>query len=564
MRRNLWETATRIIVFFLVMALAYFLYKERLHFPPIAPHIPTEYRKIPLYTLWSLMRMTAAYILSLLFSYIYAYLAATHPRREGIMLAILDILQSVPVLGFFPAVVLLFVNLFKGARIGVELASIILIFTSQAWNITFSVYESIKTIPEDVREAIDLVGLTSLRKFFSLIVPTSIPRVVYNSMLSWAGGWYFLIACEIIAIGPMNYHLPGLGSLMQEAVDKGRIDLALVSMLSLISVIFIMYFFIWQPLSYWAEKFRYEMVSSTSEPPLTYHLWLRIARTKFFSLISSLLHRLFYPLLTLRIKPKLSLSPSTLSLIQLSLVTILLFLAAFGTIIGFISLYASLLQIHFSFLFKIPLAVLASAGRIATAYLISLLWTLPTAVFIASSEKRESFSLPIIQACASVPAIAFFPFMVRYIVGITGNVNIAAILLILTGSQWYLLFNLIGGVKAIPADIKQASQVLGIKGWRYWRKILLPAVFPSLITGSITAWGGAWNALIVAEWITYKKKLYTAYGIGYLLDYATYKVGNVALILLCLASMSLTIILINKYFWRRMYELAARKYKFEA
>jgi NitT/TauT family transport system permease protein len=564
MRRNIWETATRIIVFFIVMALAYFLYKERLHFPPIAPHIPTEYRKIPIYTLWSLMRMTAAYILSLLFSYIYAYLAATHPRREGIMLAILDILQSVPVLGFFPAVVLLFVNLFKGARIGVEIASIILIFTSQAWNITFSVYESIKTIPEDVKEAVDLMGLTGLRKFFSLIVPSSIPRVVYNSMLSWAGGWYFLIACEIIAIGPMNFHLPGLGSLMQEAVDKGRIDLALASMLALISVIFIMYFLIWQPLSYWAEKFRYEMVSSTSEPPLTYHLWLRIARTKFFSLLFSFFHRLIQPLLSIRIKPKVSFSPPTLSFIQLSLVTILLFLVAFGTVIGFISLYSSLLQIHFSFVVKIPLAVLASAGRIAAAYIISLLWTLPTAVFIASSEKRESFFLPIIQACASIPAIAFFPFMVRYIVGVTGNVNIAAILLILTGSQWYLLFNLIGGVKAIPTEIKQAAQVLGIKGWRYWRKIFIPAVFPSLITGSITAWGGAWNALIVAEWITYKKKLYTAFGIGYLLDYATYKLGNVAFILLCLASMSLTIILINKYFWRRMYELAARKYKFEA
>ncbi|MGB9797192.1 MAG: ABC transporter permease subunit [bacterium] len=564
MRKTLWETLTRIMAFFFIMALAYFLYRERLHFPSIAPRIPIEYKQIPIYTLWSLMRMTAAYILSLIFSYSYAYLAATHPRREGIMLAILDILQSVPVLGFFPAVVLLFVNLFKGTRIGVELASIILIFTSQAWNITFSVYESIKTMPEDVKEAIELIGLRGLKKFFTLIVPTSIPRVVYNSMLSWAGGWYFLIACEIIAIGPMNYHLPGLGSLMQEAVDKGRIDLALAGVSALIFVILLMYFFIWQPLSFWAEKFRYEMVSSTSEPPITYRLWLRVGRTKLFSLFSSIFHYLLNPILNLRLKPKINLSRNTLSLIYISLLTILLFLSAFGVTIGIISLYSSLLQLKLSFLLKIPLAILSSMGRIASAYLISLLWTLPAAVFIAKSEKRESFFVPIIQACASIPAIAFFPFMVRYIVGITGNVNIAAILLILTGSQWYLLFNLIGGVKAIPTDIKQAAAVLGIRGWRYWRKILLPAVFPSLITGSITAWGGAWNALIVAEWITFKGKIYSAFGIGYLLDYATYKLGNVALILISLASMSLTIIIINKFFWRKMYELAARKYRFEA
>lgn len=277
MRRNIWETLTKITAFLLVMGIAYFLYRERLHFALLPPHIPVEYRKLPIYTLWSLLRMFSAYILSLIFSYTYAYLAATSPRREGIMLAILDILQSVPVLGFFPAAVYFFVNLFHGSRIGVEMAAIFLIFTSQAWNITFSIYESIKTIPEEIKEAIDLMNISGLKKFFILIVPSSIPKVVYNSMMSWAGGWYFLIACEIIAIGPMNYHLPGLGSFLQMAVDKGRIDLALAGIGALVFVIFLMYFFIWQPLSYWAEKFRYEMVSSTAEPPLTYLMWVKIA-----------------------------------------------------------------------------------------------------------------------------------------------------------------------------------------------------------------------------------------------------------------------------------------------
>ncbi len=565
MRKTFGETSSKIIVFLLVMALAYFLYKERLHFPLIPPHIPVEFKAIPSYALWSLMRMFSAYVLSLLFSYIYAFLAATSPRREGIMLGILDILQSVPVLGFFPAAVYFFVNLFQGSRIGVELAAIFLIFTSQAWNITFSIYESIKTIPEEIRETVDLVGLKGLRKFFTLIVPSSIPRVVYNSMMSWAGGWYFLIACEIIAIGPMNYHLPGLGSLLQEAVDKGRVDLALAGIGTLVFLVFFMYFFVWQPLSFWAEKFRYEyeMVSSTSEPPLTYRLWLSLGKSKPFIAILLLCSRLFRPLLNIHIKP-IPLSPITSSFLRLSLLTIFLFGIAFGTSLAILSLSSSLLHLDTTYILKIPAAILASTLRIGSAYLLALLWTLPTAVFIASRESRERFFLPIIQACASLPATAFFPFIVRYIVSVTGNVDLATILLILTGSQWYLLFNLIGGVKAIPADIKQVSAALDIKGWRYWRKILIPAVFPALITGSITAWGGAWNALIVAEWITYKGRLYTAFGIGYLLDYATYETGNLALILLSIASMSLTIVVLNKFFWRKMYELAARKYKFEA
>ncbi|MBC7326566.1 ABC transporter permease subunit [bacterium] len=563
MRRNIWETLTKITAFLLVMGIAYFLYRERLHFALLPPHIPVEYRKLPIYTLWSLLRMFSAYILSLIFSYTYAYLAATSPRREGIMLAILDILQSVPVLGFFPAAVYFFVNLFHGSRIGVEMAAIFLIFTSQAWNITFSIYESIKTIPEEIKEAIDLMNISGLKKFFILIVPSSIPKVVYNSMMSWAGGWYFLIACEIIAIGPMNYHLPGLGSFLQMAVDKGRIDLALAGIGALVFVIFLMYFFIWQPLSYWAEKFRYEMVSSTAEPPLTYLMWVKIANIALISSLLSFIRRLISPILNLRLKP-IQLPSSLSSYLRLSLATIILFLIAFGTSLAIISLTSSLVQIDKAYLFKIPAAILASAGRIAVAYILALLWTLPTAVYIASNKRRENFFMPLIQAFASIPAIAFFPFIVRYIVSITGNVNIATILLILTGSQWYLLFNLIGGVKSIPTDLRQLSAILGIRGFRYWRKILLPAVFPALITGSITAWGGAWNALIVAEWITFKGKLYYAFGIGYLLDYATYKAGNLALILISLASMSLTIVLLNKFFWRKMYELAERKYNFEA
>lgn len=562
MKKTFWETPSKIIAFLLVMALAYLLYKERLHFPIIPPHIPVEYKQIPIYTLWSLMRMVIAYFLSLIFSYVYAYLAATNPRREGIMLGILDILQSVPVLGFFPAAVYFFVNLFHGSRIGVELAAIFLIFTSQAWNITFSIYESIKTIPEEIREAADLMGIRGLRKFFTLIVPSSIPRVVYNSMMSWAGGWYFLIACEIIAIGPMNYKLPGLGSLLQEAVDRGRIDLAVAGIGALIFVIFFMYFLIWQPLSFWSEKFRYEMVSSVSEPPLTYRLWLKIGKIQPLAFIISLMSRFFSLLLNFEIKP-IQFPEKVSSYLRLSIMTILLFSIAFGTFLAIFSLSSSVLKLDSAYIFRIPTAILASTLRIASAYLLALLWTLPTAVFIASNERRESFFLPIIQACASLPATAFFPFIVRYIVSVTGNVNLATILLILTGSQWYLLFNLIGGVKTIPADIRQASAVLGIRGWRYWRKILIPGVFPALITGSITAWGGAWNALIVAEWITYKGKLYYAFGIGYLLDYATYEKGEISLILISLASMSLTIVLLNKFFWRRMYELAARKYKFE-
>lgn len=561
MKKDFWTPLSRIITFFLLVVLIYYLYKERLHFPLVKPYIPLVYKHIPVYTLWSLMRMFAAYILSLLFSYIYAYFAATSRRLEGIMLGILDILQSVPVLGFFPAVVYLFVNLLHGSRLGVELAAIILIFTSQAWNITFSVYESIKTIPEEIDEATRLLGVSGLRRFFQLIVPSSIPRVVYNSMLSWSAGWYFLIACEIIAIGPLNYKLPGLGSLLSAAIEEGNTALALACIATLAGVIFLLYFLLWQPLSIWGEKFRYEAESGAVSFSLTYRFWRWVRRTFLVSLLFSLLTSLLNLLMRIRIR-KREFPPAFSHFLSLGFYTIFLFLIFFGFVVGIISLFSSLASLEWSLFARIPLAVVASGGKVVAAYLLSLLWTLPVGVFLASHPSREKVFLPFFQMLASIPATAFFPFMVRYIVSITGNTTLSAILLILTGAQWYLLFNIIAGVKAIPQEIRQITTLLGLRGWRYWRKVLIPAIFPPLVTGSITAWGGAWNALIVAEWVAYKGKTFTSFGIGYLLDYAVYKEGNLPLIIASLVAMSLTIIAVNKYFWRPMYNLAAERFRF--
>lgn len=520
---------------------------------------------LPYYALRSFLRMLAAYFLSLIFSLAYGYKAATDARAEKILLPVLDVLQSVPILGFFPAAIYFFVNLFRGSILGIELASIFLIFTSQAWNMTFGFYESITTIPDELKEVADAYRVTGWRRFVKLYLPAGIPKLVYNSILSWSGGWYFLIAAEIITIGPVEYSLPGLGSYLIRTAEEGELGLTLAGLATLVAIITVMNTFIWHPLSTWAENFKYEFETGGGRQlpkGWGYRLWyeapvFRELRKLMISGGSALGRALVS--LGSRL-PGRSYFPWFGRIISWGF----LLLLAYSLLRGLIALVILFLPPWHAEIFTIPQAIFYSFLRLLAAYILSLLWTLPVAIWMGHNEKAYNVLMPVFEVLASVPATALFPILVFLLVGFAGGMELAAVLLVLTGMQWYLLFNIVAGVKSIPKDMKEAAMVFGLKGFKYLRRVVFPALIPSLVTGSITAWGGGWNALIVSEYVVYAGQTYMAFGIGSLLDKAIYTTGNFQVIWSSLMAMVVVIVALNRFFWRKLYEWAAARFSFEA
>lgn len=569
--QRLRQYLTAIIFFLLLFAFIISLVGQRLKF--VLPfELPTGLDLLPYYGLLSFIRMLAAYILALIFSLSYGMVAALKPKADKIMLPILDILQSVPILGFFPAAIFFFINVFQGSRLGVEMASIFLIFTSQAWNMTFGVYEAITTLPKDLTECSQSFNLKGWQKFRRLLMPATTPKLIYNSILSWAGGWYFLIASEIIAVGPINFKLPGLGSFLFTTSMKGEISKTFAGLLFLIAIIVFMDIVIWRPLSVWSQKFKYEFAAATEPLPAQHSLLLRLfSRWHLFSGLQAVGNFIAAPfqllaeffLLRLRSLTQNKYIKIVGRLIRTALFLILLLMLSYGVYWALKNLLTVLSQPLPAEAKQIPLAVFYSGLRLAAAYLITLLWTVPVAIKIGHSQRAARLLTPLFEIVASIPATALFPLMVLYIVTYTGSLNLVAILLILTGMQWYLLFNLIAGTNAIPHDLKEAAKIYNIKGWMYWRRLVLPAIFPSLITGSVTAWGGGWNALIIAEYFSFAGKTFSTFGIGALLDKATYQEGNAQMILLSLLAMVFTIVFLNRLLWRRLYEAAQERFKIE-
>lgn len=561
------------VVASLLIALAYFAYQgHQMITLTETTTVSTNIGLLPYYALRSFLRMLAAYVLSFLFTLSYGYHAGTNPRAERWLIPILDILQSVPILGFFPAAVYFFAALFHGHILGVELASIFLIFTSQAWNMTFGFYESIKTIPKDLHEVSAAFQVTGWRRYFKLYLPAGTPKLIYNSILSWAGGWYFLIAAEIIAIGPVKYSLPGLGSYLIRTTENGELALTLAGLLMLVALITFLNIFIWRPLVNWSDKFKYQLEGdSGSDHRISwgYRLWweapvfreVRELTVRGGLALGRGVTRLSREIARRR-NERRSLS-FFLSRACLFLRWALVLLLAYGLFRSLIGLGTIFLAPWEPDLFMIPKAIFFSLLRLLAAYAISLAWTVPVAIWIGYNEKAQQFLTPVFEVLASIPATALFPILVFILVGITGGMNLAAILLVLTGMQWYLLFNLIAGVRSIPGDLKDAADAFGLRGFQYLRRVVLPAMVPSLLTGSITAWGGGWNALIIAEYVVYAGKVYTAFGIGSLLDHATYSTGSVQLIWSSLIAMMVTIVLMNRFLWRRLYDRAVARFKIE-
>ncbi|MGH8012780.1 MAG: ABC transporter permease subunit [Candidatus Binataceae bacterium] len=534
------------------------------------PHISASIRQLPYYAFCSFYRMLAAYVLALVFSLVYGMSAAHSRAYERVMIPAIDIAQSVPVVGFFPAAIYFFVAISHGSRLGVELAAIFLIFTSMAWNMALGVFESVRTIPGDSMEALDAFGASAWLKLKRLWLPAAVPKLVYNSILSWVAGWYYLMACEIITVGTAHYQLPGLGSYLMHAADRGRSGELVAGLAMLLAIIVAMDVIVWQPLSTWAEKFRYEFAAA-SEPIRALGMldalggigpvMTRAIRAGFRPLLR-LSHRLLAstpPFNPVRYPSVKRASRIIRALVVLSVVILL----AYGVVTGLIALVHELTRPWPAEVREIPAATGASLVRMTVAYLLSLAWTLPCAIVASENPRLARRLTPIAEIVGSIPATALFPLIVLFVIRVTGGMNLASILLILTGMQWYLLFNLLAGASQIPADLKEAARSFGLSRIGTWRKLILPALVPSLLTGSITAWGGGWNALILSEYFVYQRQTYQVFGLGALLDEATYVTGNGIMILLTLLSMVLVVILLNRLLWRRLYDLATERYRLD-
>jgi NitT/TauT family transport system permease protein len=556
---------------FLALAaiLALFFAYRRHAIPLPRPRLSVSIRGLPYYAFCSYYRMLAAYIVALLFSLVYGPTAASSRAAERVLLPAIDIAQSVPVVGFFPAAIYFFVSLTHG-RLGIELAAIFLIFTSMAWNMALGVYESVRTIPADSAEVLEAFGASRWLRLRRLILPACVPKLVYNSILSWMAGWYFLIACEIITAGPAHYQLPGLGSFLMSAADKGRAGEMVAGLLTLLAVIVLMDAIVWQPLSNWAEKFRYEFAAS-SEPIRSLGMLDTLSALGPFitRMVRSMLHPLFN---TIRraFSSRPPFDPAAhpgmvraASYLRIAALTGFGLLVMYVVTYGMIALVRTLLEPWPAVAKSIPAATGFSILRLLAAYLISLAWTVPCAIAAGESQLFARRLTPIAQIIGSLPATALFPLIVVFVIRVTGGMNIASILLILTGMQWYLLFNLLAGVSQIPADLKEAARAFGLSRLATWRKLTVPAMVPSFLTGSITAWGGGWNALILSEYFVYRGRTYQVFGLGALLDVATYQAGSGVMILLTLLSMVLVVILLNRLVWRRFYDVATERYKID-
>ncbi len=516
---------------------------------------------LPFYTVQTLVRMLAAYLLSLSFTLVYAYIAYRSKVWEKILLPLLDILQSIPVLSFLPAVVLALVGLFPGQRLGIELASILLIFTGMTWNMTFSFYQSLVSIPQELIEASKVYRLSSWQRFWTLELPSGVVGLVWNSVMSVAGGWFFLMQCEAFSLADHNFTLPGLGAFLKAAADKGDSGSIVSGILVLIAVITIIDYFIWRPLIAWAEKFKYETIEATQAPEsrvldfLRRSPTMRIVGDRFFNPLAESVNRSFSSKYE-RSHRKENRPSKWLNWFNWILIGAVGFIVLDGTLEAGKQLSSLSLDIWQ----QVLIGALFTATRVLCVLVIALLITVPIGVTIGRSPKLAQFLQPVVQIAASVPATALFPILLLGLLQVGGGMNIGSVILMTLGSMWYILFNVIAGAQAIPSELFEAARVYKLSTLQRWRTLILPGIFPYLVTGIITAVGGAWNASIAGEYIKLQGEIHTATGLGSLISKAS-DAGDFHLLLASTIVMSLLVVTTNRLVWRPLYRLAHVKYQ---
>ncbi|MCS7305688.1 MAG: ABC transporter permease subunit [Thermoguttaceae bacterium] len=533
------------------------------------PHIEIDLSPVALlrYSIFSLLRGVLAYGISLGFTLVYGYWAAKDRMAERVLIPLLDILQSIPVLGFMPGLILALVALFPRSNVGVELAAVIMIFTGQVWNMTFSFYHSLRSVPADLQEAARVYRFSWWERLKWVELPYSTIGLIWNSMMSMAGGWFFLMINESFRLGERDFRLPGVGSYMSVAIEKGRIDAMLMAMGAMIGIIVLLDQLLWRPLVVWAQKFRLEEDTQQQVVSSWFLDWLR--HSQLLALLSRWLKRLrwFHFQKTAR-RPApvqgasllLAAEPSpnratVASRVSLLLLAVLFVLFAWGAW----QLVQLLREVSLRTWAHLVAAAFWTLGRVLLATAIGTLWALPVGIAIGLSPRLSRTLQPVVQIAASFPAPMLFPAAIAILKWANVSLGWGSILLMLLGTQWYILFNVIAGAMAIPADLREAAQSYRITGWQRFRTLYLPAVFPYLITGLVTAAGGAWNASIVAEYVMFKGETLQAYGLGCLISRAAEE-ANFPVLAASILVMATAVVLFNRMVWRRCYRIAEEKF----
>ncbi|HEX5127407.1 MAG TPA: ABC transporter permease subunit [Rhodocyclaceae bacterium] len=553
---NRWDWALLPLVLACIVLLAYGAAQMARPFQVGAPlPLSLDPWMLPYYLLRTTLRMFIALGVSLVFSCVFAALAAKYRAAEKVLVPLLDILQSIPILGFLSITVTGFIALFPGNLFGVECAAIFAIFTSQAWNMAFSLYQSFRTVPGELHEAASIFQLSGWQRFWRLELPFAMPSLLWNMMMSMSGGWFFVVASEAISVSHQNIKLPGVGSyiaLAIEARNLGAIGWAIGFMLVGVLLYDQLLF---RPLLAWADKFRFEELGGDSEQTSWLLIWLRrTERLQGFGLaVARLLERSFllfkrdYDGTSIRARPQRT--PAGLTRAWDAVIAALV-LFAIWRLVFFIHAEVGWSEVGRVFVFGCYTLI-----RVLVLITLAALVWVPIGIWIGMRPILAGRLQAVAQFLAAFPANLMFPGMVVLIVHWHLNPDVWLSPLMIFGTQWYLLFNVIAGASTVPTELRYAAQNVGLTGWLKWRRYLLPAVFPSFVTGAITASGGSWNASIVAEYVTWGNTTLEAHGIGSYIAHMT-AVGDFPRIALGIGVMCVFVMGLNHFLWRKLYLMA--------
>ena len=524
---------------------------------PEATAITLDPLALPGYAVRTTLRMFAALAVSLLFTFTYATWAAKSRRAGLILVPVLDILQSVPILGFLTFTVVFFMGLFPGQVLGAELAAIFAIFTSQAWNMAFSLYQSLRSVPADLDEAARSYNLSGWQRFWRLEVPFAMPGLVWNTMMSMSGGWFFVVASEAVSVGDSTWKLPGIGSYVALALEREDIGAVFWAILAMMVVILAYDQLLFRPLVAWSAKFRFELTSAQDvEDPWVLKL---LRRTRLLRAVSGALGRVLDTFggmrLQLRARPR-RVKPRADSRLGDAVFMAALAVAvaaAVWHIWSFVSASLSWPDLQET----VGLGLVTLLRVVLLMVLATLVWV-PVGVWLGLRPAWARRAQPVAQFLAAFPANLFFPIFVLTTVHFSGNPDIWLTPLMILGTQWYILFNVIAGASAFPGDLHEASKNYQVKGWLWWRRVILPGIFPYYVTGAITASGGSWNAAIVSEVVVWGKTKLVAHGLGAYIAQATSD-GATAKVVLGVVVMSTFVLLFNRLLWRPLYAFSNRR-----
>jgi NitT/TauT family transport system permease protein len=559
LRPNIWDVVALILVIGAMVLIVYggeqtTLPLSALDITPVS----LDPANLPLYALRTTMRMLLAIVCSIVFTFCYAALAAKSRRAEMVLIPLLDILQSVPILGFLTFTVVFFLNLFPGSVFGAELACVFAIFTSQAWNMTFSMYQSIRNVPKDLEEASQSFHLSGWQRFWRLDVPFAMPGLIWNTMMSMSGGWFFVVASEAITVGKTTVTLPGIGSYVALGIEKQNLPAIGYAILTMLLVIIAYDQLMFRPVVAWADKFRFEQTASATAPTSwMLDLFRRTRALRALTMPFAALNRTFSNFHialpgSLKLRARGGPPSRLVDAVWLAVITAATGYAAWRAyqyLSATLSPHDVLTAFGYGFITLLRVIVLIAVA--------SLIWV-PVGVWIGLRPKLAERVQPLAQFLAAFPANLAFPVFVVIIVRYGLNANVWLSPLMILGTQWYILFNVIAGASAFPGDLREAAGSFHLQGWRWWVKVILPGIFPYYITGAITASGGSWNASIVAEVASWGDTHLTATGLGAYIAEAT-EAGDYPRVVLGIAIMCILVTLFNRLLWRPLYAFGERR-----